>query len=63
MWSLDGILFDRGTDDPARFEDLQAISDYSIPSAQQTFTRTRMFVPPEVLGGVKSSLSKLETVQ
>jgi uncharacterized protein len=60
MGPLDGILFDRGTAGPERFEDLQTIPDYRIPTAQTTFERTRMFVPPEALGSVRSSLAELE---
>jgi len=58
--TFDGILFDCGTADPKTFEDLQSKPEYDLANRQQTFTRTRMFVPPDVMGSVKSALQELE---
>lgn len=59
--SFDGILFDRGSAKPTTFEELQKISEYHIGSRQPTFTRTRIFVPPDVLNSVRSALQELES--
>jgi uncharacterized protein len=58
--SFDGILFDRGSAKPTTFEELQKRAEYNIGSRQPTFTRTRIFVPPDVLNSVKSALQELE---
>jgi HD superfamily phosphohydrolase len=58
--SFDGIMFDCGAANPTTFEDLQSKREYAI-ATRQPITRTRMFVPPEVLGSVKSALRKLES--
>jgi hypothetical protein len=58
--NFDGILFDSGTADPKTFEDLQSKPEYDLANRQQTFTRTRIFVPPDVLDSVKSALRELE---
>jgi len=59
--TFDGILFDSGGGNPKTFEELQSRPEYDIASAQRPFTRTRIFVPPDVLGSVKSALRGLES--
>ena len=58
--SFDGIMFDPGGASPKTFEDLQSNREYAI-AARQPIKRTRMFVPREVLGSVKSALRELES--
>jgi HD superfamily phosphohydrolase len=57
---FDGILFDCGETSPRTFDELQKRTEYNIASGQRPFTRTKIFVPSDVLSSVKAALRKLE---
>jgi hypothetical protein len=57
---FDGILFDCGEAVPRTFDKIQKRPEYNIVSGQRPFTRTRIFVPSDVLSSVKVALRELE---
>jgi uncharacterized protein len=57
---FEGILFDCGEATPRTFDQVRERPEYDILRDQQTFTRTKIFVPADVASAVKAALLGLE---
>jgi hypothetical protein len=57
---FEGILFDCGETAPKTFDEVRKRPEYDILRDQQPFTRTKIFVPPDVASSVKAALLGLE---
>ena len=54
---FDGLLFDSGgAAGPQTFEEVQLKPEHDIVSGQRTFARTKIFVPSELVGTVRTAL-------
>jgi HD superfamily phosphohydrolase len=54
---FDGILFETGGGaGPQTFDEIQLKPEHNIMSGQQAFTRTKIFVPSDLAGGVRTAL-------